>query len=86
MAGEIVEGRRTLIERDGHEHELRQGHRVSLSVGLSTGSEGSTFAVQGVELRDDDAVVLHLGENRGNHGLGTYGDRSEVRGYQFPEG
>ena len=84
MASEIIEGKRTLIERDGQEFELPRGHSANLTVGLSTPSEGSSFAVREIEIRDD-AVVLHLREELGAHGLGSFGDvPAETRGYGFP--
>jgi hypothetical protein len=83
VAGEIVEGKRTLIERDGQEFELSPGHSARLTVGLSTPSEGSSFGIRRLEIRDD-AVVLHLREKAGDHGLGSFGNvSSEIHGYPF---
>jgi hypothetical protein len=84
VAGEIVEGKRTLIEHNGREFELARGHSAELTVGLSTPSEGSSFGVRKLEIRDD-AVVLHLGKKAGDHGLGSFGNApGEIRGYPFP--
>ncbi len=84
MSGQIIEGKRTLIEYEGHEFELPQGHTVLLVASLNTPAEGSSFKVRECELRDD-AVVLHLGEKEGDHGLGTYDDKApELHGYTFP--
>jgi len=92
--GEIAEGKRTLIERNGKEFELPDQHTARLIVAvdesgkqwvsLNTPGEGSLFAVDTVEERGD-AVVIHLGAELGRHGLGSFGDRaSEPRGYPFP--
>lgn len=75
MADEIVDGKRTLIERDGQEFELPRGQSAKLTLGLSALSEGSTFGVRTIEIRND-AIVLHVGENVADHGVG----------YTFPTG
>lgn len=96
VAGEIIERKRTLIERNGKEFELPKGHRVELiepvddSLGklwvtLNTPGEGSLFSVD-VEVRDA-AVVLHLRNELGRHGPAGWGREEpppRIRGYPFP--
>jgi hypothetical protein len=99
MAGEIVTGKRTLIERHGKEFELPHGHTAYLTgavdqsgrqwVTLGTPGEGSLFEVDQLEERGDDAVVVHLGAELGQHGLAYFvGEQhkapKEFRGYPFP--
>ena len=94
MTGEIVEGKRTLIEHNGEEFELPYQHTVELQkqvnetwVSLNTPQSGSLFAVRELEERDE-AVVIHLGSELGRHGppgTGRIGDPlPEARGYPFP--
>jgi hypothetical protein len=94
MASELVEGKRTLIERNGDEFELPYQHRMRLleSVGeeaaetwisLSTPGDGSLFRVRDIEERDNE-VVVHLGSELARHSIGTGPVIRETRGYPFP--
>src|SRR5688572_7294267 len=95
MAGEIIEGKRTLIEHQGREFELPHQHTVELKeveldegnqtwVNLATPLEGSTFYLRDLEERDDE-VVVHLGSEIGHHGPPGMGEKiPEARGYPFP--
>jgi hypothetical protein len=67
MVGELREGMRTLIERDGQEFELPQGHTIDIYRGQATyvaldapGGGGSIFTVPGQLEERADAVVVHL--------------------------
>jgi hypothetical protein len=89
MSGEIVAGKRTLIERDGREFELPNRHEVELSDGDEQGrfvslrafAQGSTFRLAELEERGD-RVIVHLGEEVGRTGP-TGVDK--IIGYPFPE-
>ena len=96
MASEIMQGKRTLIERNGTEFELPYQHRVELIepldeslaklwATLSTPGEGSLFSVD-LEERED-SVVLHLRNELGRHGPPYWGEGRgpEARGYPFPD-
>jgi hypothetical protein len=96
VAGELVEGKRTLIERNGKEFELPYQHRVELIeplddklgelwVTLNTPGEGSLFSVE-IEERED-SVVVHLRNELGRHGPAYWGGEQpqRIRGYPFPE-
>jgi hypothetical protein len=92
VAGEIIEGKKTLIEHNGNEFELPDQHTVELQkrddgatwVSLNTPQSGSLFVVREREERDD-AVVLHLADELGRHGPPAVGDMiPEATGYPFP--
>jgi len=94
VVGEIVEGKRTLINNSA-EFELPFQRKVVLEevpledrtetwVNLSTPLEGSTFHLRELEERDE-AVVVHLGSEIGRHGPPGMGEQvPEARGYPFP--
>lgn len=92
MASEIVEGKRTFIERGGHLFELSERHGIKLidlgdgttMVNLDAGMQGRTFHLQ--ELAElDDRVVVRLGPELGRSGPPSYGDEGgEPLGYPFP--
>jgi hypothetical protein len=88
MTGEIIEGKRTLIERDGREFELPFRHEVELTNGdeqsrfvhLRAGVQGSTYRLGDVE-QHEDRVIVHLGDWIGHHGPPG---KDAVVGYPFP--
>jgi hypothetical protein len=93
--GERTEGKITLVERDGREFELPDGHSIDLYAGRAgeatyvalnaPGVGGSIFSVRAVEERRG-AVVVHLGDWMGSSGPAGFGDRvPEPTGYPFPE-
>jgi hypothetical protein len=93
MAGEIVEGKATLIQRAGRRaFELPAGHTIRLRddlgeygqcVELNTPGEG-VYSVDRVEDLDD-RVVVHVAQPLGEHGPVGVGEgpMPEVRGYPF---
>jgi hypothetical protein len=89
MSGEVIAGKRTLIERDGREFELPYRHEIEVSGGEEQGRlvslrallQGSTFQLAELEVRDD-SVIVHLGEEKGRHGPPGV---NEIIGYPFPE-
>lgn len=85
MAGEIIEGKRTFIQRQNREpFPLPEDDQAEFTVFLSTppfGQEGGLYAVDRLEV-EDDRVVVHIGDERGNIGFAVGGDRP---GYPFPE-
>jgi hypothetical protein len=91
MTGELQEGRRTLIVRDGEEFEPPEPHTISLYEGDGTyvvldapGGGGSLFAVDEIQERGD-AIVVRLGDEIGRQGYASAGDVvPEVIGYPFP--
>jgi hypothetical protein len=91
MTGELQEGTRTLIVRDGEEFELPEPHTISLYEGDGTyvvldapGGGGSLYAVNEVQERGD-AIVVRLGDEIGRNGYASAGDVvPEVTGYPFP--
>lgn len=83
---------RTLIERDGQEFELPQGHTIDIYRGQATyvaldapGGGGSIFTVRGQLEERADAVVVHLGDEMGRSGPAVFGDFvPEATGYPLP--
>ena len=96
MSGEIVESKRTLIARDGHDDfELPAGHAISVgrddqgnveTATLRWGDHRSAFFAS-MEEREDD-VVVRLGTLMGSTGYGVSGEGSalpQVLPYPFPD-
>lgn len=95
MAGEIVEGKRTFIERNGHEFELPDQHTADLepydgaqTIALHTPGAGGTYWVRSVD-EEADRVVVHVGDpliETGQAGAAGEGQPlPEVTGYPFPD-
>jgi hypothetical protein len=92
VAGELVEGKWTFIERGGAEFELPDQHTAEWAdrggarcISLATPQMGGTYYVTGVD-EDEGRVVVHAGDYVDGHGPGTFGDRvPEITGYPFPE-
>jgi hypothetical protein len=93
MADEIIEGKRTFIQRRGKPaFELPDQHTITLRddleaygrcVELNTPGEGGLYMVDDVE-KLDDRVIVHVGDWLGEHGPAGVGDTvPEVRGYPF---
>jgi hypothetical protein len=87
MASEVVEGKRTFIERRGNVFELPKRHIVKLvplgdgttMVSLTALIQGSTFQLRKLE-ELKDRVIVHLGPELGRHGS----PGGEALGYPFP--
>jgi hypothetical protein len=87
MASEIVEGKRTFIERGGHVFRLPERHTVKLvalgdgtkMVSLTALMQGSSFQLRKLE-ELKDRVIVHLGPELGRHGP----PGGEALGYPFP--
>jgi|SoimicmetaTmtLPB_FD_contig_91_71141_length_1060_multi_2_in_0_out_0_2 hypothetical protein len=93
MAGEIIEGKLTFIQRQNKRaYELPDGHTINLRddlgdygqcVELNTPGEGGLYTVDEVEDLDD-RVIVHVGEALGEHGpVGMGEEIPPVRGYPF---
>ena len=94
MAGEIIDGKRTLIARAGHEDfELPQGHEIGVgrdnegnvtTATLRWGDHLSAFLAS-MEERGD-AVVVQLNTRIGSTGYATTGgELPPLRPYPFPD-
>lgn len=94
---EIVDGKRTFIERRGAAFELPEGHRVTLTTGdagepetiaLAAGTSGSTTLWIASIDEEADRVTVHLGAEVGRTGgaemLAPGAKMPEARGYPFP--
>ncbi len=91
VVNEIVEGKRTFIERDGNVFELPSRHTIELTQGtsgttvaMSAFAQGSQFGLASLE-ELDDRIVVHLGPELGRVGPAGMGDSvPEPTGYPFP--
>jgi hypothetical protein len=91
LAGVLVVAR-TIIERDGREFELPDGHTLDIFTGSTTYASldaplvgGSLYTVREMEERGGDLVV-HLGDSMGESGPGSWGNVvAEPTGYPFPD-
>lgn len=91
---ELRPGKRTLIERSGHEFEPPEEHEITLMAGrrgeetyvlLDTRYSSSLYLVREIEERED-AVVVHLGDEMARSGPAGFGGVvPEPIGYQFPD-